>query len=57
MLNEKGEVVEEVNNSAGIYSMLQGMPSISPSIQRRTIFEDTNTYKVIIRCPGYVQVL
>jgi hypothetical protein len=55
VLDVKGRVFERANNSAGIYSMLQGLPAIPPSTERKTIYEDTNTYKVIIHCPGYVK--
>lgn len=53
--DEHGEVVETANNSAGIYSRLQTVLA-PPSIERTTLYEDTNTYKVIIKCPGYVNL-
>jgi hypothetical protein len=56
VLDEKGEVLETANNSAGIYSILQGVPPVPPPIARTTLYEDTNTYKVTIKCPGYVNL-
>jgi hypothetical protein len=56
VLDEKGNVLEVANNSAGIYSTLQGVPLLPPPIKRTTLYEDTNTYKVTIRCPGYVNL-
>jgi hypothetical protein len=47
--------VETANNSAGIYSRLQRVIA-PPSIERITLYENTNTYKVIIKCPGYVNL-
>ncbi|XP_069682064.1 Ig-like V-type domain-containing protein FAM187A [Periplaneta americana] len=52
IVDEKGKVVETANNSEGIYSSLQGIPPIPPSVERTTIYEDTSTYKIIIKCPG-----
>jgi hypothetical protein len=51
-LDEKGEVLEIANNSAGIYSTLQGVPPVPPPIERTTLYEDTSTDKITIRCPG-----
>jgi hypothetical protein len=53
--DEHGKVVETANNSAGIYSRLQTVLA-PPSVERVTLYEETSTYKVIIKCPGYVNL-
>jgi hypothetical protein len=54
--DEKGKMLETANNSAGIYSTLQGIPVLPPPVARTTLYADTNTYRVTIRCPGYVHL-
>ena len=56
VVDEKGNILETANNSAGIYSTLQGVPLLPPPIERTTLYEDTNTYQITIRCPGYVNL-
>ncbi|XP_070518803.1 uncharacterized protein, partial [Cardiocondyla obscurior] len=49
--DEKGNVLESANNSAGIYSMIQGMPELLPSIARNVLYEKYDTrFKLV--CPG-----
>nr|CAD7571066.1 unnamed protein product [Timema californicum] len=50
--NEKGNIIERANNSAGIYSTLQGVPSIRPDVQRVSLYEDTTSNRITIKCPG-----
>lgn len=50
--DEKGNVLESANNSAGIYSMLQGMPETQPNIERVTLYRRHNE-KTELKCPGY----
>ncbi|XP_067002059.2 Ig-like V-type domain-containing protein FAM187A [Anabrus simplex] len=50
--DDKGNVLETANNSAGIYSILQGIPSVPPNIQRRTIYMDVSSKRAELRCPG-----
>lgn len=49
--DNKGNVLEKANNTAGIYSMLQGIPETEPVVERRLTFAASNT-KVILTCPG-----
>lgn len=49
--DEKGNVLESANNSAGIYSMIQGIPQLLPSITRNVIYEKYNK-KIKLVCPG-----
>ncbi|XP_011874638.1 PREDICTED: uncharacterized protein LOC105565780 [Vollenhovia emeryi] len=49
--DEKGNVLESANNSAGIFSMIQGIPEALPSIARSVIYEKHNK-KMKLVCPG-----
>ncbi|XP_077275172.1 uncharacterized protein LOC143904393 [Temnothorax americanus] len=49
--DEKGNVLESANNSAGIFSMIQGMPEPLPSIARSVIYEKHDK-KIKLVCPG-----
>ena len=46
-----GRVVETVNNSAGIFSLLQGIPKVLPMPVRVTIYKQFNT-PCELKCPG-----
>lgn len=50
--DKDGNVIERANNSAGIYSMLQGVPQIQPSVERLLQFAEKGK-KIIVACPGY----
>lgn len=49
--DKSGNVLESANNSAGIYSMLQGLPEPPPTPTRLTIYEKHGA-KTTIKCPG-----
>ncbi|XP_078036687.1 uncharacterized protein LOC144469868 [Augochlora pura] len=49
--DRNGNVLESANNSAGIYSVVQGMPIPSPPVMRTVIFKKYET-KAILICPG-----
>nr|XP_033333332.1 uncharacterized protein LOC117224474 [Megalopta genalis] len=49
--DKHGNVLESANNSAGIYSVVQGMPIPSPPVIRTVIFKKYET-KAILICPG-----
>lgn len=49
--DKEGRVIERANNSAGIYSMLQGLPPVEPEVERRLQYEDWGRY-VTLSCPG-----
>lgn len=49
--DKMGNVIEKANNSAGIYSLAQGLPSIEPQVERRLQYEELGT-DVVLRCPG-----
>ncbi|XP_048508180.1 uncharacterized protein LOC125500237 isoform X2 [Athalia rosae] len=49
--DETGEVLESANNSAGIYSMLQGYPEPPPITTRITTYEKHGK-KATLKCPG-----
>nr|XP_033195154.1 uncharacterized protein LOC117159428 [Bombus vancouverensis nearcticus] len=49
--DKKGNVLESANNSAGIYSMVQGMPAPSPPVIRTTIYQKHDK-KAVLVCPG-----
>ncbi|XP_070163432.1 Ig-like V-type domain-containing protein FAM187A [Polyergus mexicanus] len=50
--DERGNILESANNSAGIYSMIQGIPPQPlPSITRNVIYEKYNK-KIKLICPG-----
>nr|XP_012137770.1 PREDICTED: uncharacterized protein LOC105662123 [Megachile rotundata] len=51
--DKQGNVIESANNSAGIYSMIQGVPVPPPTIIRTTIYQRYNK-KAILICPGYL---
>lgn len=55
-MDEHGNVLETANNSDGIYSKGQDPSLIIIKVESRTQYEDTNTPKVTIRCPGYVNL-
>lgn len=48
--DEKNNVLESANNSAGIYSMIQGIPE-ALSVTRVVIYEKHNK-KIRLVCPG-----
>ena len=50
--DKNGNVIERANNSAGIYSVLQGIPSIQPSVTRFLQYEEKGKH-VVLSCPGY----
>lgn len=50
--DEKGNILESANNSAGIYSMIQGVPETQPSIKRITLYKKHGK-KADLHCPGY----
>ncbi|KAJ3650230.1 hypothetical protein Zmor_021929 [Zophobas morio] len=49
--DKNGNVIERANNSAGIYSVLQGIPSIQPSVTRFLQYEEKGKH-VVLSCPG-----
>ncbi|XP_076658403.1 uncharacterized protein LOC143362275 [Halictus rubicundus] len=49
--DKNGNVLESANNSAGIYSIVQGMPIPPPPVIRTVIFQKYKT-KAILICPG-----
>ena len=49
--DKSGNVLESANNSAGIYSMVQGMPDPQPSVERMTIYHKHGK-KAELTCPG-----
>lgn len=49
--DERGNILENANNSAGIYSIIQGMPHPLPSITHNVIYEKYNK-KIKLVCPG-----
>lgn len=49
--DKQGNVIETANNSAGIYSMLQGIPQLEPPIKRMLQYEKTGE-NIVISCPG-----
>lgn len=51
MRDEWGNVLESANNSAGIYSMIQGMPELLPSIVRSVLYEKHKKKSKLV-CPG-----
>ncbi|CAD1469596.1 unnamed protein product, partial [Heterotrigona itama] len=53
--DKKGNVIESANNSAGIYSMVQGMPTLSPPVIRTTIYQKYDKKTVLI-CPGSLNI-
>lgn len=52
--DKNGNIIEKVNNSDGIYSVLQGIPPIKPEIAKRLQYE-TNGKDIVLTCPGYVK--
>ncbi|KAK0090311.1 hypothetical protein PV325_001542 [Microctonus aethiopoides] len=53
--DNKGNILESANNSAGIYSMIQGMPDIRPSTVRVIQYGIHDTYTEI-KCPGNLNI-
>ncbi|KAF7286903.1 hypothetical protein GWI33_003170 [Rhynchophorus ferrugineus] len=49
--DKHGKIVEKANNSAGIFSLLQGLPPIEPLVDRRVQYEEKDADIVLI-CPG-----
>ncbi|XP_076622927.1 uncharacterized protein LOC143342686 [Colletes latitarsis] len=49
--DKQGNVLESANNSAGIYSMVQGIPIPLPPVTRTIIFEKYKK-KATLKCPG-----
>ena len=49
--DKMGNILESANNSAGIFSMIQEMPKLLPSIARNVIYEKHNK-KIELVCPG-----
>lgn len=52
MRDKYGKILEEANNSAGIYSFLQKIPDNIPSVPRITLYEKNNK-NYLLQCPGY----
>ncbi|XP_063238184.1 Ig-like V-type domain-containing protein FAM187A [Bacillus rossius redtenbacheri] len=50
--DHEGRLVERANNSAGIFSIFQGVPTPPPDVQRRSRYESTSTPRITIQCPG-----
>lgn len=50
--DKNGKVIERANNSAGIYSMLQGLPPLEPPVERRLRYERKGD-DIVLVCPGY----
>ncbi|XP_045468451.1 Ig-like V-type domain-containing protein FAM187A [Harmonia axyridis] len=46
-----GNVLEQANNSAGIYSMLQGMPPAEPHIEKSLEYRKAHS-DIVLSCPG-----
>ncbi|XP_018318660.1 uncharacterized protein LOC108732390 isoform X2 [Agrilus planipennis] len=46
-----GRVIETANNSAGIYSIIQGIPPVDPDVKRKLIYAAKGE-KIILTCPG-----
>lgn len=49
--DKDGNVIETANNSAGIYSMLQGLPPVEPPVERRLQYENWGEH-IALSCPG-----
>ncbi|XP_018315366.1 uncharacterized protein [Mycetomoellerius zeteki] len=49
--DEKGNILESANNSAGIFSMIQEMPEPLPSTARSVVYEKHDK-KIKLVCPG-----
>lgn len=49
--DKNGKVLESANNSAGIYSLLQSLPPLEPTIERRLIY-GVKGKTIILACPG-----
>lgn len=49
--DKNGKVIERANNSAGIYSMLQGLPPAEPPVVRQLQYGEMGE-KIVISCPG-----
>lgn len=47
----QGNIIEKVNNSAGIYSPLQRMPESPPKIETSVIIASLNE-QLNVTCPG-----
>lgn len=46
-----GNILEQANNSAGIYSMEQGMPPSEPHIEKSLEYRKANS-DITLSCPG-----
>lgn len=51
MRDEKGNILESANNSAGIFSMIQEIPQPLSSIARSVMYEKYDK-KIKLVCPG-----
>lgn len=49
--DQAGRVLEIANNSAGVYSMLQPLPPLEPTIRRVVEYYNSGN-KIILACPG-----
>lgn len=49
--DERGNILESANNSAGIYSMVQSIPKPLPPVLRNVIYEERDK-KIKLVCPG-----
>ncbi|XP_074093779.1 uncharacterized protein LOC141524033 [Cotesia typhae] len=49
--DRNGKVIETANNSAGIFSLAQGIPELQPSVKRVTLYEK-HGYSLNLKCPG-----
>ncbi|XP_057322442.1 uncharacterized protein LOC130665847 isoform X2 [Microplitis mediator] len=53
--DRNGRVIETANNSAGIFSLAQGVPEIQPSVKRITLYEN-HGYSLKLKCPGNMNI-
>lgn len=51
VVDKKGNIVEQANNSAGVFSMKQGLPLALPTLKRTVEFAALEE-NFIIQCPG-----
>ncbi|KAG5886478.1 hypothetical protein JTB14_026738 [Gonioctena quinquepunctata] len=49
--DKNGNVIEKANNSAGIYSILQPLPPMEPTVERQ-LFYGVKGKTIVLSCPG-----
>ncbi|XP_043288816.1 uncharacterized protein [Venturia canescens] len=49
--DKSGNIIESANNSAGVFSMLQGLPEPRPAIERTTLYRKHGKSTELV-CPG-----